>query len=114
MNAFILVQFFFSFPCQFSFNCLPTHFQFPANLLPNRCQKSDTDKDRMLDMCLSAQSGVSPARSLRALCRQLRASPRDPVMLAPTPWAGWTALRERTGRFNPRLGRRQRGRPAAG
>ena len=28
-------------------------------------------------------SGLSPARSLRALCRQLRASPRDPVVVAP-------------------------------
>ena len=43
-------------------------------------KKSRTDKDRMLDMCLSAQSGLSPARSLRTLCRQLRASPRDPFV----------------------------------
>ena len=28
-------------------------------------------------------SGLSPARSLRALCRQLSASPRDPVVVAP-------------------------------
>lgn len=31
-------------------------------------------------MCLTAQSGVSPARSLRARRSQLRASPRDPFL----------------------------------
>src|SRR3989338_246426 len=36
-------------------------------------------KDRMLDVRLSPQSRVSPARSLRARRGQLRAPPRDPL-----------------------------------
>ena len=100
MKVFILVQLAFSSPCQFPFNCLPTHFQFPANSLPNRCQKSDTNKDRMPDRCLSAQSGVSPARWRRPLRSPLRASPRDPVMLAQSP-----SRLDRTARENALLQR---------
>ena len=51
-------------------------------------------------------SGLSPARWRRPRRRLLRASPRDPVMLAPTPRAGWTALHAKTDCFNPRPARR--------
>ena len=99
-----------SIACQSPVNRLLIPCQSPANRLPIACQsparKPLMNKDRMPDMCLSAQSGLSSAR-WRCPCRRpLRASPRDPVMLAPTPRAGWTALRARAGCFNARPARR--------
>ena len=41
-----------------------TRIQLVSNSYLTRIRNADTDKDRMPDMCLSAQSGLSPARWL--------------------------------------------------
>jgi hypothetical protein len=64
--------------CKLVANSLQTHCKLTAKSLSTRYQKPDTSKDRMLDMCLSAQSRLSSARLLRTRRNQLRASPRDP------------------------------------